>query len=164
MSQSEYCHCGPEVSPSILYIPTTAPRKTCSNTEVAYGTHLINSNCNCLTLLFTRARTKRDFSSYVLEHTTVDGSIFPDIISDSVAYRLVLIALSVPLQPDSEQLARQRAKLASMGLTEVDQAIMTRQLGLFAVGFGELTRLPGERAADFQVRRDGILLFSSAYC
>ena len=50
----------------------------------------------------------------------IDGSVTPELIPDSTAYRLFMNAVAEPAGATPEQIARQRAKLSRAFLSEAD--------------------------------------------
>jgi hypothetical protein len=66
---------------------------------------------------------------------TIDGSKTPDQIPDSTAQRLVLRALAQPPGASAEQLARQRAKLAPLLLSEGDTTLLSSILAQFLTSY-----------------------------
>lgn len=48
---------------------------------------------------------------------TIDGSVTPSLIPDSVAYRLFFVTVSEPTLPSASQVRRQRSRLAGAKLT-----------------------------------------------
>ena len=60
------------------------------------------------------------------QHTApslIDGSVHPELIPDSVAYRLYLVAVSTGQNPTAAELQGQRAHVLKIGLTDADQQI-----------------------------------------
>jgi hypothetical protein len=54
----------------------------------------------------------------------IDGALHPELIPDSLAYRLYLVALSVPGNSVEADRTRQQNQLAQMGLREDEQEIV----------------------------------------
>ncbi len=53
----------------------------------------------------------------------IDGAVHPELIPDSVAYRLYLVAISTDQNPTEVAQKHQRAQLLKTGLGETDQLI-----------------------------------------
>ena len=62
---------------------------------------------------------------------TIDGSVHPELIPDSLAYRLYLVALSTGQNPTAAERGRQRAHLMKTGLADTDQQILINILSDF---------------------------------
>ena len=54
----------------------------------------------------------------------IDGAVHPELIPDSVAYRLYFITVSMTLNPIEEDRKRQQAHLAKIGLQDSDREIL----------------------------------------
>jgi hypothetical protein len=70
---------------------------------------------------------------------TIDGSKNPELIPDTVAYRLVLLAIAEPENATDAQQARFRAKISSAHLIEDDIQILLGILGPFQNQMDALT-------------------------
>lgn len=73
-------------------------------------------------------------SSPTHNHTpsqVIDGAVHPELIPDSTAYRLYFVMVSKPPSPTDEQMRRQSAQLAKVGLTESDKKTATAILAGF---------------------------------
>lgn len=60
---------------------------------------------------------------------TIDGSVTPDLIPDNTAYTLFLRAIAESSSPTEAQRVRQKAKLAPIGLSADDYAVITTITG-----------------------------------
>jgi hypothetical protein len=94
---------------------------------------------------------------------TIDGSKNPELIPDSVAYRLFFIHAALPLNATAPQLRRQRANLAATGLDPIDQLALAAALADFYSNHasfaekykdGDTGNLETDRDAVTQVTRD----------
>jgi hypothetical protein len=70
---------------------------------------------------------------------TIDGSKNPELIPDTVAYRLVLLAIAEPENATDAQKARFRAKIAGARLSEDDIQMLLGILGTFQNQMDALT-------------------------
>lgn len=61
----------------------------------------------------------------------IDGSLTPQLIPDSVAYRLFFSAVAEPITPSATQIARQQAKLSRASLTAPDLAQLVLALASY---------------------------------
>ena len=61
----------------------------------------------------------------------IDGSEHPEQIPDNVAYRLVLLHLSVPVNPTQEHLTNQHAKFGVLHLPDADRQALKNVLQAF---------------------------------
>src|ERR1700722_17006536 len=71
----------------------------------------------------------------------IDGSKTPDLISDSMAFRLVLSGFAEPANPTAEQAARQHRKLANIAKTEADLKAFSTVLAGFQEKYAEMRKL-----------------------
>lgn len=67
----------------------------------------------------------------VLPAGTIDGSVHPEQIPDSVAYRLFFVQTALPTGAAADELARQKAQLARIGLNDVDRVALASALSIF---------------------------------
>jgi hypothetical protein len=68
----------------------------------------------------------------------IDGAVHPELIPDSVAYRLYLVAVSTKANPTGAEQAHQRAQLLRTGLVDTDQQILTSVLLDFRANYDAL--------------------------
>ncbi len=68
----------------------------------------------------------------------IDGMLHPELIPDSVAYRLYLVALSTGQNPTEAEQERQRAHLMKTGLSDTDQQLFVGILSDFKTKYDEL--------------------------
>ena len=61
----------------------------------------------------------------------IDGSKNPELIPDRAALRSLLLAISVPPNPDQEETARLRMRVGRMNLDESDIGVLVQELGRF---------------------------------
>ena len=99
----------------------------------------------------------------------IDGAVHPELIPDSVAYRLYFVAVSEMPNPTDEQKARQSAHLAKMGLADADLHSIILVLEDFKVQYTNLVARYNEsanaaqRSGDkpdidgFLLQRDGLV-------
>jgi hypothetical protein len=65
---------------------------------------------------------------------TIDGAKYPELIPDSVAYRLLFLAVAEPENATDEQIARARGKINPAGLSETDVEAFLLLLAKFGQG------------------------------
>jgi hypothetical protein len=68
----------------------------------------------------------------------IDGAVRPDLIPDSVAYRLYLVTVSTGRNPTESAQKDQRAKVAKTGLDDTDQHVLTDILSDFRTKYDDL--------------------------
>jgi hypothetical protein len=68
----------------------------------------------------------------------IDGSAHPELIPDSVAYRLYLVAVSTAQNPTEAEQARQRAQITRTGLVSIDQQLFINILSDFRTKYDAL--------------------------
>jgi len=68
----------------------------------------------------------------------IDGTVHPELIPDSVAYRLYLVAVSTGQNPTEAEQKHQRAHLMRTGLVDTDQQIFTSILSDFRTKYDAL--------------------------
>lgn len=76
----------------------------------------------------------------------IDGSVHPELIPDSLAYRLYFVALSTPQNPTQAEQDRQHAHVMKTGLAESDQQIFVAILSDFRSKYDALTAQYNESA------------------
>ena len=79
----------------------------------------------CLCLLFTVS------VSLSAQVGLINGAITPDLIPDSVAYRMVFLSLAEPSTASTEQVDRQHIKLSHLHLNQSDEQSLVTVLVLF---------------------------------
>lgn len=84
----------------------------------------------------------------------IDGSKTPDLIPDSMAFRLVLSGFAEPANPTPEQAARQRRKLANIAKTDADLKAFSAVLAGFQERYAEMRK---------QYQKNPSLKFGSPY-
>lgn len=67
----------------------------------------------------------------VLPAGTIDGSVHPEQIPDSVAYRLFFVQTALPTGAAADELRRQNAQLTRIGLDPIDQLSLASVLSIF---------------------------------
>src|SRR5579859_4214650 len=77
----------------------------------------------------------------------IDGSKNPELIPDSVAYRLYFVATAIPVLPTDEQTRIQRARLGSTGLAQKDKEALSFVLANFTVQHAEIVKAYNDGAA-----------------
>jgi hypothetical protein len=82
----------------------------------------------------------------------IDGAVNPDLIPDSLAYRLYLVAVSTGSNPTEAEQERQHAHLMKTGLNDADRQILVSVLSDFRAkydalvnGYNELARAASAR-------------------
>lgn len=70
----------------------------------------------------------------------VDGGVHPELIPDSVAYRLYLVAVSTSQNPTEVDQQSQRAHVMRTGLVETDRQMLTSILSDFRVKYDALVK------------------------
>jgi hypothetical protein len=68
----------------------------------------------------------------------IDGAVHPELIPDSVAYRLYLVAVSTHQNAAEAEQIRQRAHLVKTGLVDTDQQVFTSILSDFRTKYDAL--------------------------
>ncbi|PYU48650.1 MAG: hypothetical protein DMG48_19570 [Acidobacteria bacterium] len=68
----------------------------------------------------------------------IDGAVHPELIPDSVAYRLYLVAVSTGQNPTEAAQKRQRAHLMKTGVEDTDQRILVSILSDFRAKYDAL--------------------------
>jgi hypothetical protein len=68
----------------------------------------------------------------------IDGAAHPELIPDSVAYRLYLVAVSTGQNPTESDQKTQRAQLGQTGLDDIDRQVLTSILSEFRVKYDSL--------------------------
>jgi hypothetical protein len=68
----------------------------------------------------------------------IDGSVHPELIPDSIAYRLYLVAVSTRPNPNEAEQALQRVHVMSTGLVDTDQQTFISILSDFKVKYDAL--------------------------
>ncbi|HEX3683890.1 MAG TPA: hypothetical protein VHU83_15250 [Bryobacteraceae bacterium] len=68
----------------------------------------------------------------------IDGSKTPELIPDSVAFRMFFEAISEPPQPTAEQVRRQRSKLLRAQLSEGDLNVVQSEMETFHTSVQQL--------------------------
>jgi hypothetical protein len=91
-------------------------------------------------ILSTHAWAQSDAVSTVptLPPRSIDGSTHPEKISDAVAYRLVLLHLSLPAKASKKELARQKVKLTEIQLSDTDRASLENTLRSFRDAYSSM--------------------------
>jgi hypothetical protein len=72
--------------------------------------------------------TRAQSTAHSLHHEstpTIDGAVHPELIPDSIAYRLHFLTVSTGPNPSEEEKKRQRAHLNKIGLQDLDREILT---------------------------------------
>jgi len=90
---------------------------------------------------FTVALACNSASAQDHNHETVsviNGSDHPELIPDSVAYRLYFTTVSLPLHPTAEQAQLHEAQLGAIGLSDRGKQVMIEQLAIFKAKFDRL--------------------------
>lgn len=82
--------------------------------------------------------TMPSMSGMVSTIHTVDGSQNPELIPDAVAYRLFFTAMSEAPNASSDRRARQRAFIAPIGMSTLDQQAAISILANFKVQFAAM--------------------------
>lgn len=70
----------------------------------------------------------------------IDGAAHPELIPDSVAYRLYLVAVSTNPNPTEVEQTHQRAHLIRTGLTDTDRQMLTSILSDFRTKYDALVK------------------------
>ena len=70
--------------------------------------------------------------------TVIDGAVHPELIPDSVAYRLYLISVSTAQNPSEAEQQRQRRQLVKTGLADTDQQLLVGVLSYFRAQYDAL--------------------------
>jgi hypothetical protein len=68
----------------------------------------------------------------------IDGAVHPELVPDSLAYRLYFVALSVGQNPTEAEQNRQRAQLMNTGLVDTDQQTFITIVSDFKAKYGAL--------------------------
>jgi hypothetical protein len=76
----------------------------------------------------------------------IDGSAHPELIPDSVAYRLYLVAVSTGLNATEAEQKHQRAQLMHTGLEDADQRMLLTILSDFRAKYNTLVTEYNESA------------------
>jgi len=79
-------------------------------------------------------------------NVVIDGAVHPELIPDSVAYRLYFVTVSEMPTPTDEQKARQSAHLAKIGLQDADLHTVIFVLEDFKVQYTNLVARYNESA------------------
>jgi hypothetical protein len=72
--------------------------------------------------------------------TMIDGAAHPELIPDSTAYRLYLVAVSTEQNPTEAEQTHQRAHLMRTGLVDTDRQILTSVLSDFRAKYDALVK------------------------
>jgi hypothetical protein len=72
------------------------------------------------------------------EPKLIDGSAHPELVPDSVAYRLFLVSVSRGQRPTEAEQKHQRAQLMQTGLDDIDQQMFLSVLSDFRVKYDAL--------------------------
>lgn len=76
----------------------------------------------------------------------IDGAVHPELVPDSVAYRLYLVAVSIDRSPTEAAQDKQRAHLAKAGLGQTDQQTLVGILSDFRGRYDALVNEYNESA------------------
>jgi hypothetical protein len=68
----------------------------------------------------------------------IDGAVHPELISDSIAYRLYLVAVSTRPNPDEAEQTIQRVQVMRTGLVDTDQQTFISILSDFRANYDAL--------------------------
>ena len=68
----------------------------------------------------------------------IDGAVHPELIPDSVAYRLYLVTVATPQNPTEAEQKQQRAHLMKIGLDDIDQQMLIIVLSDFRAKYDAL--------------------------
>jgi hypothetical protein len=68
----------------------------------------------------------------------IDGAVHPELIPDSVAYRLYLVTVSTGQNPTATEQKHQRAHLMKTGLDDIDQQMFVSVLSAFRAKYDAL--------------------------
>lgn len=91
----------------------------------------------------------------------IDGAAHPEQIPDVIAYRLVLLGLSSPVNPTDAQTKGHMAQFHAIGMTAGDSAILMSALSRFRAGYRSMIETYNEtaRAANARGQRADISSF-----
>jgi hypothetical protein len=91
--------------------------------------------------------------------TMIDGAVHPELIPDSVAYRLYFIAVAEDPQPTAPQKTRQHAHLRAAGLSEADISSTALILANFKTQYAALIATYNESQEVQNNTNDGLAAF-----
>jgi hypothetical protein len=84
------------------------------------------------------AQTSPPHNHQVTAPKLIDGAVHPELIPDSVAYRLYLVAVSTSQNPTEAEQKGQNAHLMKTGLVDTDQQLLVSILSDFRAKFDAL--------------------------
>jgi hypothetical protein len=84
------------------------------------------------------AQTSPPHNHQVTAPKMIDGAVHPELIPDSVAYRLYLVAVSRGQNPTEAEQQSQRAHLMKTGLADTEQQVLISILSDFRVKYDAL--------------------------
>jgi len=84
------------------------------------------------------AQTPPQHQHNVTPPNLIDGAVYPDLIPDSVAYRLYLAAVSTGQNPTETEQRHQHAQLKKTGLADTDQQMFVSILSDFRLKYDAL--------------------------
>lgn len=98
-------------------------------------------------------------NSAVHQHTVagpniIDGAVHPELIPDTVAYRLYLVAISTPQNPTQVEQQRERVHVTRTGLADTDQQTFIGILSDFRSKYDALVAEYNESAKGANARNE----------
>jgi len=103
----------------------------------------------CLTFAAATVAGAQNAGSVTKLVVVVDGATNPEQIPDDLAYQHFFLAVAAHEQPSPQEVARQSAQLAPVGLAASDRQMMTRELGRMMTALEAIDA--AERASDGSV-------------
>jgi hypothetical protein len=86
----------------------------------------------------------------------IDGALHPELISDSVAYRLYLSTISLGSNPTDTDLKRQRAQLSQIGLQDNDREALRSALVEFRAKYDDYVKRHNQSAEAAEGRSEQV--------
>ena len=85
----------------------------------------------CMSMISAQTTAPPQHQHLLANTNVIDGAAHPELISDAIAYRLCLLALSTDKNTSSDALRHQRVQIAQTGLDSNDQLIFISILSVF---------------------------------
>ena len=86
--------------------------------------------------------------------TVIDGSLHPELIPDSLAYRLYFVAVSTRTNPSDAERTRQQTQLNMIGLTASDREALVTVLAVFRIEHDRLVAQYNQSAEEAASRNE----------